>query len=177
MATKPLRLTKALRSLKRGGEHQPKLRKSIAPGKVLILLTGKHRGARVICLKQLKSGLLLVTGPYKINGVPVMRVTPSHVIATSSKIDLPQEVVTATADIQDAYFKQFKLDNKQSKGKFIGSEKQKEVVKVHPGRVALQKTVDTPIISAVLAQGKIFAKYLASPFSIKKGQFPHLLKF
>jgi len=52
-------------------------------------------------LKSLASGNLLVTGPYAINGVPLKRVNPAYVIATSTKVSL--EGVNANVD--DSFFK------------------------------------------------------------------------
>ncbi|KAJ2786212.1 60S ribosomal protein L6 [Coemansia javaensis] len=151
----------------------PKLRKSITPGTVLIMLAGRFRGKRVVFLKQLKSGLLLVTGPFKLNGVPLRRVNQAYVIATSTKVDLAGVEVDAKFD--DSYFKREKEAKlKGTEAEFFGEGAQK---KEHPAhKIADQKVVDKDILAAV-AKVPYLASYLSSSFSLSKGQAPHKLNF
>ncbi|CAO3683397.1 unnamed protein product [Umbelopsis ramanniana] len=149
------------------------VRSSITPGTVLILLAGRFRGKRVVCLKTLDSGLLLVTGPYKVNGVPMKRVNAAYVIATSTKVDLAKAQIDEK--FNDAYFAKKTVSNKKgSEEEFFEGEQKK---KVYPeSKAADQKAVDKAILAAV--QGVPHLRhYLGASFSLKKGQFPHQLKF
>merc|ERR1712057_56887 len=138
---------------KLGNHHnnnkQTKLRASITPGTVLILLAGRFKGQRVVFLKQLDSGLLLITGPYEVNGVPLRRVPQSYVIATQTKVDVSG--VNVPAAVNDAFFNK----NKEST--------------IDDSRKALQKEVDAKIVAAI---GKVdlLKAYMGSKFSLKNGQ-------
>jgi large subunit ribosomal protein L6e len=104
----------------------PALRHNIAPGQVLILLVGRYKGKRVIFLKALQSGLLLVTGPHKINGVPLRRVNQSTVIPTSTKVDLAG---VKFDNVNDEYFRRLKAKaQKKSEEAFFAAGNEVRII-------------------------------------------------
>ena len=71
-------------------------------------------------MKQLDSGLCLVTGPYKVNGVPMRRVAAAHVIATSTKVDVSG--VNIPERVNDTYFKRAKAAKASEEGIFESTQ-------------------------------------------------------
>merc|ERR1712183_220897 len=65
-------------------KHARSLRPSLQPGTVAVVLAGAHKGKRVLVLKQLASGLVLITGPMKLNGCPMRRVNQHYLLATKA---------------------------------------------------------------------------------------------
>ncbi|ONI20297.1 hypothetical protein PRUPE_2G007500 [Prunus persica] len=150
-----------------------KLRNSITPGTVLILLAGRFKGKRVVFLKQLSSGLLLVTGPFKINGVPLRRVNQAYVIGTSTKVDISGVNVDK---FDDKYFaKEVQKKKKKGEGEFFEAEKEEKTV-LSQGKKDDQKAVDTPLIKSIEGVSDL-KTYLAARFSLKQGMKPHELVF
>jgi len=158
---KPLRHRKTVRP--------SKLKKSLTPGTIAILLAGRHKGKRVVFLKDLQdSGLILVTGPYKVNGVPLRRVPQSYVIGTQTKIDISG----CDLDIDANLFK------RQAKAKAANEmfEESSEGYSPSEERKALQEKVDESIIGEISKEPHL-RKYMQQLFTLRKKQFPHEMVF
>lgn len=152
--------------------NAPKVRSSFTPGTVCILLSGRFRGKRVVCLKALESGLLLVSGPYKINGVPLRRVNQAYVIGTSTKIDVSGVDVSK---INDEYFARVESSSEEGEEGFFENDEAKPAV-VSDQRKADQKSVDAGIMKAVEST-PVLKSYLGSKFTLGKHDRPHKMVF
>jgi len=183
LLTKPPAYYAAQLNKKRKIKRKPKtnfkrLRPSITPGTVCIVVAGVHKGKRVVFLKRLDSGLCLVNGPFKINGCPLRRVNQIYLIATSTKLDIGS--LEIPANVNDNYFRRTKaVRAKKEEGdifeqkteKYVPSEERKED----------QKKVDSQLISIVKklepSERKMMFAYLGSTFALRNRMYPHLLKF
>ena len=182
------------KAVKKNAPEFTTLRPSLTPGTVCIMLAGRFRGKRVVMLKQLpRNGPIVVTGPFKINGVPLRRVDARYVIATKTKVDISSvdvSKVTAETFKRPAAAKREKgekdfMDGK-SKAKAEATAKKTGKVstganagKVSAERLQLQKSVDTAVVAALKkdSQGKAKAGYLRSIFTIQPGDKPHRMTF
>jgi large subunit ribosomal protein L6e len=186
----PLQVRKTIRATK--------LRQSLKPGTVLILLAGRFRGKRVILINNLDQGTLLVTGPFKINGVPIRRVNARYVIATSTKVDIKsieKKLLEKISD--DKYFAREKseaTDKKKGEDAFFKQGEKPEVriesapagaradppilqkKKTSGTRAEDQKGLDKAILTEI-RKTPFLESYLASSFSLRKGDKPHEMVF
>jgi len=176
----PTAVGKVRRVVQRPGiVRRNRLRGSLKPGTVLILLAGRHAGKRVILLGQLESGLLLVTGPFKLNGVPIRRINQQFVIATSTRLDLSK--VKVPDILNDAYFrrdkKALRKQRQQQEGEIFASVKSGYLLS--DARKQDQVELDKQILNVVKSspEKKLLLKYLASSFALTSGQYPHKMEF
>ncbi|KAK4993803.1 60S ribosomal protein L6 [Elasticomyces elasticus] len=154
-----------------------KPRASLQPGAVLILLAGRFRGKRVVLLKCLDQGVLLVTGPFKVNGVPLRRVNARYVIATTTKVDvsgLDQGVLDKVGG--ESYFAREKKAKAKGEEAFFKQGEKPEPKKVASGRAEDQKAVDRALLTN-MKKTPMMLSYLGSTYSLRKGDKPHAMVY
>ena len=151
------------------------------------MLAGRFRGKRVIHLRNLPQGIILVTGPFKINGVPLRRVNARYVIATRARVPLEgkidekivEKIVGKEGDGGKTYFTKGKREQRE-KGEeafFKQAEGEKAKKKEVSGeRAEDQKKVDKAVLEGVKGVPHL-REYLASTFSLRKGDKPHAMVF
>ena len=149
-----------------------KLRQEITPGTILIILSGRFRGRRVVFLKQLKSGLLLVTGPYKFNGVPLKRVNQAYVLPTKTKVNLGS--VPQLDKIEDDFFKKVAVKKDESGQIVIPTDDKEKRKRLTEERVSAQNNVDT-LVKKAITSVPLLKEYLGNRFALKNGQQVHNL--
>jgi large subunit ribosomal protein L6e len=143
----------------------------LTPGQVVILLSGRFRGRRVVYLKKLETGLLLVTGPYKYNGVPLKRVNAAYVLPTNTSVKVDGKVAEK---INDEFFKRVEISREKKEDFFVEDKAKKE--RVTKERTDTQNEIDTVVKKAVDGV-PMMKEYLRNRFALKDGDKPHLMKF
>ncbi|KAE8746946.1 hypothetical protein FOCC_FOCC006366 [Frankliniella occidentalis] len=184
-------------------EHRRYTRPTLTPGTVCILLAGVHKGKRVVLMKVLKSGLLLVNGkkssshkefartfdhdqvlthlwfplgPFKVNACPLRRVHQNFVIATSTTIDISG--VKLPEKINDDYFRRQRVKRaKKEEGEIFAKKEEKYAPSEE--RKKDQAEVDKQLIEAIRKnpEKKTMFAYLKSMFGLRSSQYPHRIKF
>jgi len=130
-----------------------------------------------VCLGHLASGLLLIAGPFSVNGVPLRRVNPAYVIGTSTTVDVAG---IDTAAYDDAWFR--KAEGAAKKGSLASRGGDAEAADAARSAkaalpapyLAAQKAVDAALAAKLSPDLK---GYLGATFSLSAGDRPHLLKF
>jgi len=157
-------------------KHKRSLRPTLTPGKICILLAGAHKGKRVIVLKQLASGLVLINGPLKLNGCPMRRVNQNYLLATGTSVDV--SAVNVPENVNDDYFRHAKPE-KVKKGDGDIFTTKKEEYKPSEQRKADQDNVDKQILEAIKKhpEAASLKSYFKATFALSKGQYPHKMVF
>lgn len=174
----------------KGGQQQRRslrrwhLRDSLkSPGAVVILLAGRHKGKRAVYVgRHRTSGLLLVTGPYKYNGVPLRRVHPNYVIATKTRLNLEQFTLPPRVH-QKKYFARMKderrLNKKAADNLFVDAKDQHKLYEASKERKDDQRIIDAQVVKAIKGQSssRMLVAYLRAMFSLGKRDRPHEMVF
>ena len=114
----------------------------IKKGSIVILLSSNLQGKKAIILNTTKLELFVISGMYRLNGIPIRRVNPRYILPTDIQIDIDD---INTTIFNDEYF----IALKKSK-KYLDIKLKNRIAMSHNLRQTyidrcLQKKIDTNI--------------------------------
>ena len=121
----------------------------LTPGQVVIILSGRFRGRRVV----------------------LKRVNAAYVLPTNTKLKINEDVAK---NVNDKVFDRVKIERKKEEDFFEDNEKKKG--RITEDKKKLQNEVDTVVKKAV-DEVPMMKEYLRNRFALKNGDKPHLMKF
>jgi len=164
---------------RKGKLHSHKLRKSITPGTIGIILKGPQKTRRVVFIKQVESGLMIVANP--VAGLEPTTVDSRYFLSTKVKLDIsgvkvPEEMVHShfhnKAERRKAYLKARRagtvLGELELKPKGFTDEQK-----------AINKKLDDQLIPVIQkhADGAVLENYMKAKFTLTHRDFPHRMVF
>jgi len=160
---------------------QVKLRASVTPGTIGILLKGNQRAKRVIFLKQIDSGLLLVCNP--VNQCAPRTIDHKFFLATKMKVDVSG--IQIPEEMNHTFFHNKRAERKAylkalRKSSILGGDKpEKKVKALTPEKLAVNKKLEDQLTALIEAhpEGAIFKKYMRSLFKLGPRDYPHKMQF
>merc|ERR1712093_394753 len=121
-------------------------------------------------------GLLLVTGPFKVNGVPLRRLNQAYVIATTTKVDISGVDIPAEAS-EDSFYTVSKAEKKARKVAWAKREESDFFDEAGEAKKDAQAKLDSQLLALPEFKDKVMRSYMASRFTLTKGQMPHAMTF
>lgn len=150
-----------------------KVRKSLKPGTICIVLAGPAQGKRVVLLRVLRNGTLVVAGPQSVNGVGLRNINHRYVIATSTVLDVSAVDVSK---FDEAYFSTPKKTKgaKKTERNFLrqGQDIPKDTAELEKDSEVVDKA-----LAPVVTKDPLLKQYMASRFRVNKHNVPHRVKF
>ena len=128
-------------------KHAPKprvLRTDLQPGNIVVMLEGPYTGKRAVFVKQLGSGMAVVSGVRDVNGVPPVRIDERFLFKLSATVSIPSININGD-DLTEV---------KRGRSQAIESEP-----------TSAEREVEGAVSQAVRAT-KFMRAYLADPFKV-----------
>jgi large subunit ribosomal protein L6e len=126
-------------------------------GTVVILLSSNFKGKKAVLLKRTESGLYVVSGPYKVNGVFIRRINPRYILPTQIQINIE--------DINTKIFNDEYFSNLKKSKNILNKNLKKRMTMAHSLRQLfidrhLQKKIDSDLfLSAYLRSNYIRSSF------------------